>query len=195
MLGAQAPLSTFARTDPAATGYGLGLDAGAVSIIIGAYVLSLAVGALTLPLLSRLTSPRMALVIASGFVAVGYLMFLPWHDTLTQTLINMVVAGLGSGVLVAALPAAAAAAAPEDRTGMATGLTNSIKTVGGSIASAIFGIALFSGVTQAAVAAGETAAPLTGYMTVWSACGITALVCCALLAVFVPADAFKASTG
>lgn len=191
VLGAQAPLSTFARTDPATTGYGLGLGAGAVSIIIGAYVLSLAVGALTLPLLSRLTTPRFALVIGSGFVAAGYLMFLPWHEDLTQTLTNMVIAGLGSGVLVAALPAAAAAAAPESRTGMATGLTNSIKTVGGSIASAVFGIALFTGVTQAAVAAGETAAPLFGYMTVWAVCGVTALVCCLLLAVFVPADAFQ----
>ena len=66
VLGAQVPLSTFARTDPSAVGYGLGLTAGTVSYIIGAYVLSLAVGALLLPVASRVLSPRGALVAASG---------------------------------------------------------------------------------------------------------------------------------
>ncbi len=49
VLGAQIPMSTFARTDPAVNGYGLGMGASGVSIIIGAYVLSLLVGALLFP--------------------------------------------------------------------------------------------------------------------------------------------------
>lgn len=190
VLGAQVPLSTFARTDPSAVGYGLGLTAGTVSYIIGAYVLSLAIGALLLPVVSRLLSPRLALVVAAAFVAVGYLLFLPFHDTLVQTLTNMVVAGLGSGLLVAALPSAAAAAAPEARSGMATGLTNATKTVGGSIASAVFGVALFQGVSAAAVEAGQTAAPLSGYLVVWTLCGVTAAICALVLLVGVPKDAF-----
>ena len=190
VLGAQVPLSTFARTDPAVVGHGLGLSAGTVSYIIGAYVLSLAVGALLLPLASRLLTPRLALVVAAGLVAAGYLLFLPFHDTLVQTLTNMVVAGLGSGLLVAALPSAAAAAAPEARSGMATGLTNATKTVGGSIASAVFGVALFQGVSAATVEAGETAAPLSGYLVVWTLCGVTAAVCALVLLVGVPKDAF-----
>ena len=191
VLGAQVPLSTFARTDPDAVGYGLGLTAGTVSYIIGAYVLSLAVGALLLPVASRVLTPRGALVAASVLGGVGYLLFLPFHDTLAQTLTNMVVAGLGSGLLVAALPAAAAAAAPEARSGMATGLTNATKTVGGSIASAVFGVALFQGVSSAAVEAGVTAAPLSGYLIVWALCGLTGLVCAAVLLVGVPKDAFS----
>ena len=74
--------------------------------------------------------------------ALGYLLWLPFHDETWQALINMGIAGLGSGALVAALPAAAAAAAPPERTGIATGMTNGTKTVGGAIASAIFAIAL-----------------------------------------------------
>ena len=62
----------------------------------------------------------------------------------------MVIVGLGSGALVAALPAAAASAAPATQTGVATGLTNSVKTVGGAIASCVFGIALLQGATGAA---------------------------------------------
>ena len=53
VLGAQIPLSTFARTDPEVAGYGLGADASFVSTLIGVYVVFLAIGAFTLPLTSR----------------------------------------------------------------------------------------------------------------------------------------------
>lgn len=192
VLGAQAPLSTFARTNPEEVGYGLGLTAGQASYIIGLYVATMAIGALLYVPVSRKFTPRIALFGASILVGVGYLMFLPFHGTLLNAMINMAIAGLGSGALVAALPSAAAAAAPVNRTGMATGLTNTTKTIGGSIASAVFGVALFAGVSETALAAGETAAPLSGYLTVWGLCGVTALIC-ALLLTRVPKDAFMAS--
>ena len=77
-------------------------------------------------------------------VALGYALWLPFHDSTGQALVNMAIAGVGSGALVAALPATAAAAAPPDRTGFATGMTNATKTVGGAIASSIFAICLAS---------------------------------------------------
>ena len=85
----------------------------------------------------------------------------------------MAVAGLGSGALVAALPAAAAAAAPPDRTGFATGMTNATKTVGGAIASSVFAIALASTGSLEGPDAGQ--APLSGYLTVWAVCAVAAL--------------------
>ncbi|WP_237687361.1 MFS transporter [Arthrobacter jiangjiafuii] len=192
VLGAQAPMSTFARTDRAVHGYGLGLDAGSVSIIIGSYVLSVLIGALLFPVVSRYVTPRLTLCGAAALVGVGYLLFLPFHDTLAQTLANMVVAGLGSGALVAALPSAAAAAAPLNRTGMATGLTNTTKTIGGSFASAVFGIALMSAATDALADGAQgagTAAPLTGYLTVWTVCSVTGFIAAGLL-LLVPRLAF-----
>ncbi|MDN3904137.1 MFS transporter [Arthrobacter sp. YD2] len=190
VLGAQAPMSTFARTDPAQHGYGLGLEASQVSIIIGSYVLALLVGALLFPVAARRTTPRNTLVGAALLVGVGYAMFLPFHDTLPQALANMVVAGLGSGALVAALPSAAAAAAPMNRTGMATGLTNTTKTIGGSFASAVFGIALASTAANAlSGGTAVTAAPLEGYLTVWTVCSVTAFVAAAVL-LLVPRLAF-----
>lgn len=187
VLGAQAPLSTFARTDPTIYGYGLGVSSGQTSILIGVYVLSLVVGALALPLVTKFVTPRWALVGASAMVAIGYLLFLPLHDTYVQTLTNMVIAGLGSGALVAALPAAAAAAAPLGQTGVATGLTNSVKTVGGAVASAVFGIAL---ATHADGSAAQTAGSFSGYVTVWTVCGLTALAAAVAL-LFVPKTAFS----
>ncbi len=191
--GAQAPLSTFARTDPALHGYGLGLRAGQVSIIIGVYVLALLVGALLYPVVTRRLTPRWTLVGAASLVGLGYLLFLPFHGSLAETLANMAIAGVGSGALVAALPSAAAAAAPLNRTAMATGLTNTTKTIGGAFASAVFGIALLShAVAEAGTVPGDgqTAAPLAGYLTVWTICGVTGLAAAAAL-VLVPRLAFS----
>lgn len=187
VLGAQAPLSTFARTDPDVYGYGLGTTGFATSLIIGIYLIAMITGALLFPVIARLTAPRLTLMGASVLVGIGFLLFLPFHQTYLQLITNMIVVGLGSGALVAALPAAAASAAPATQTGVATGLTNSVKTVGGAIASCVFGIALLQGV-GGAVAEG-TAGSLSGYFTVWIVCGVTALAAAALL-VFVPKTAF-----
>jgi MFS family permease len=180
VLGAQIPMSTFARTDPDVAGYGLGVSASFVSTLIGVYVIFLAIGAFTLPLTARLLGPRGALVMSSVLVAIGYGLWLPFHHETWQALVNMAVVGLGSGALVAALPATAAAAAPPERTGFATGMTNATKTIGGAIASAVFAIALSS--TGSIDDPTEGHAPLSGYLTVWSICAVAALLAaCALL--------------
>jgi MFS family permease len=177
VLGAQIPLSTFARTDPAEAGFGLGADASFVSLLIALYVVTMAVSAFTLPLWARLLGPTRAQALACFLVAAGYLLWLPFHGSTGQALVNMAVVGLGSGALVASLPAAAAAAAPASRTAFATGMTNATKTVGGAIASAVFAIALAADGSIS----GEAHAPLSGYLTVWAVCGITALVAGLLL--------------
>jgi MFS family permease len=180
VLGAQIPLSTFARTDPDVVGYGLGADASFVSTLIGVYVVFLAVGAFTLPLTTRLLGARGALVSAALLVSVGYALWLPFHDSTGQALLNMAVAGVGSGALVAALPAAAAAAAPPHRTGFATGMTNATKTIGGAIASSVFAIALASAGSIDDPVEGQ--APLSGYLTVWAVCAVAALAAAVVLA-------------
>ena len=188
VLGAQIPLSTFARTDPEVAGYGLGASAGFVTVLIVVYVLALVVGALLLPVVGRAIGTRSAMLVASLLVALGYGLFIPLHSSTIQALINMGIAGIGSGVLVAALPAAAAAAAPADRTGFVTGMTNTTKTIGGAIASCIFAIALSSAGSIADTEAGQ--APLSGYLAVWAVCALTALVAAASL-YLVPKEAFS----
>ncbi|KHK97405.1 transporter [Microbacterium mangrovi] len=187
VLGAQAPLSTFARTDPAVYGYGLGTSGFQTSLIIGIYLIAMIAGAVTYPTVARLLTPRVALIVAAVLVGIGFLLFLPFHAAYGQLITNMVIVGIGSGALVAALPAAAASAAPPTQTGVATGLTNSVKTVGGAIASCVFGIALLHGATGGTQ---STAGSFTGYVTVWVVCGVTALIAAGLL-VFVPKDAFR----
>ncbi|GAA3454690.1 MFS transporter [Dactylosporangium matsuzakiense] len=180
VLGAQIPLSTFARTDPAVAGYGLGAGASFVSTLIGVYVISLAAGAFTFPVVARVLGTRRAHVLYCLLVAAGYALWLPFHATTQQALTNMVIAGLGSGALVAALPVAAAAGAPPAATGLATGMTNATKTVGGAIASSIFAIALSATGSIDDPAAGH--ASLSGYLTVWSVCAVAALLAALALA-------------
>ncbi|WP_205881444.1 MFS transporter [Leucobacter coleopterorum] len=189
VLGAQAPLSTFLRTDPEVYGYGIGTTGFVTSLAIGFYLISMVIGALLYPRVARLLTPRLALVIAASMVGVGYLMFVPFHATYLQMVINIMIAGLGSGALVAALPAAAASAAPATQTGVATGLTNSTKTIGGAVASAIFGFALMHGVSGGAE--GGTAGSFSGYLTVWLVCSISAFVAAAALLFIVPKNAFQ----
>ncbi|GAB3578753.1 MFS transporter [Calidifontibacter terrae] len=180
VLGAQIPLSTFARTDPAVTGYGLGVSAERVSLIVGLYVITLALGAGLLAPISRLVAQQVALAGGACLVGLGYLLFLPLHGSLANAMVNMGIAGVGSGLLVAALPAAAAQQAPASHTGFVTGMTNMTKTVGGAIASSVFAIALSAGGSIDTEAAAKHAT-LTGYLVVWAICGISALLAAALL--------------
>lgn len=181
VLGAQIPMSTFARTDPEVAGYGLGADATFVSALIAIYVIFMAVGAFTLPFWARTFGPRVSLAVAAFLVAFGYALWIPLHNELWQAMLNMALIGLGSGALVAALPAAAAGAAPPERTSFATGMTNGTKTVGGAIASAVFAIALASAGSIADPTEGH--APLSGYIVVWSVCAVAALIAGVILTV------------
>jgi MFS family permease len=189
LLGAQAPLSTYAATDPGEVvdgeplGYGLGLED--TSLIIGGYLVSLIIGAMLFAILSKRVAPRIVLIAATFLVAGGYFALIPLHGSLGVFLPCLIVAGLGCGALVAALPATAAAAAPIGQTGVASALTNTTKTLGGSFASTVFGIVLATGIASAAT----TAASLSGYLTVWAICGAGALVA-AILLFLVPRDAF-----
>lgn len=186
LLGAQGPLSTYAGTDPS-LGYGLGLDATERSNVIGVYLVSLIVGAVVFAVTSRRASPRIVLIAAALLVGVGYALFLPFHLELWQVLLNLSIAGLGCGALVGAMPAAAAAAAPLGQTGVASALTNTTKTIGGTFSSAVFGVVLAAG---AGTVASQTAASLGGYLTVWAICAAGGFLAAVLL-VFVPKVAFS----
>lgn len=177
LLGAQVPLATYFRSDPAVNGYGFGISAAEGSLRLTVYVTCLAIGALTLPLLARLFGPRGAMVAGCVVYAAGYAGWLPLHGSEGATWLLMAVIGLGTGGLVAAIPAAAAAAAPPGRVGSATGLTNATKTVGGGIASAVFAICLTSSGTLR-VDGGS----IGGYYAVWAICSASGLVAAAVLA-------------
>lgn len=188
LLGAQVPLSTYFRSDPDVHGYGFGLTAAEGSARVALYVACLAVGALGLGVLSRLLGARGAMVVGCFVYAVGYAAWLPLHASPAAAWGVMAVIGLGTGVLVAAIPAAAAAAAPPGRVGSATGLTNAAKTIGGGLAASVFAICLAS---TGSLRVGE--ASLGGYYAVWSICAVSGLLAAAVLALTARAAAAQVS--
>ena len=119
------------------------------SLLVGAYVLSLVVGAMLFPLRTRWLHRASPSSVRARSSRSAICCSSPSTTDTAQVLANMIIAGIGSGALVAALPAAAAAAAPAHQTGVATGLTNSMKTLGGAIASCVFGIALLGATSPA----------------------------------------------
>jgi len=173
LLGAEIPIITYARTDPDAVGYGLGTGAGFVSLGSATQVIFIAIGALTSPVIARLIGARRAVVLAAFVGAVGIGLWVPFHSSTAQALVNLALTGLGAGAVMAALPVLAASAAPPERTGFATGMTNAGKTIGGSIATAVFAVVLSASGSLDEVTEGY--APLSGYLTVWSTCGAAAL--------------------
>ncbi|MDQ1660762.1 MAG: hypothetical protein QOJ68_742, partial [Blastococcus sp.] len=86
VLGAQGPLSTFARTDPVVYGYGLGLSTSLVSIVIGGYVVSMLIGASAFSRVSAATTPRTTLIGAATLTGIGYLLLVPFHGSLAEVL-------------------------------------------------------------------------------------------------------------
>ena len=150
-------------------GYGLGADSAFISTLIGLYVVTLAIGAFTLPLTSRLLGVRRALVVACALVGLGYLLWLPFHDETWQALVNMGIAGLGSGALVAALPAAAAAAAP--RRPHQHRHRHDERHQDRRRRDRLRRLRHRAGRHRLARAAGRRSqAPLSGYLTVWAVC-------------------------
>ena len=178
LLGTQVPLSAYFRSDPAITGYGFDLTAAQTSQRLALFVLCLALGALALPVASRVVGSRGAMIAGCLLNAAGYLGWLPLHDSIGAVWLLLAVCGLGSGVLVAAIPAAAAAAAPLERVGSATGLSNAAKAIGGAVASSVFAICLSS---SGAVEVDRGS--IDGYLAVWSICAGSALVAALVLAV------------
>lgn len=178
ILGAQVPQSTFARTDPTVAGYGLGLDAGATAARIALYVLCLAIGALLMPVTVKMLGRRLAPIACCLVQATGYALWFVDHDDPQLTLLWLVLTGLGAGGLVPWIPASAAAAAPPDRVGIATGLTNASKTMGGGLAAALFAICL---ATTGSLEGAGSAAALSGYYAVWGICAASGVLAALVL--------------
>lgn len=183
LVSAAIPLSTYAQTDPHEYGFGLGLEPAYVGPILLGYAFAMLIGATIFGEISSVVGPRNCLIGAMLLVAGGYGAMTFYHDSFLSVAFSMTPVGFGSGAMLAAIPAAAAAAAPAGGTGIATGLTGMTRTIGGSIASCVFGVALAAG------AGTGTAASLSGYYTVWIVSSVAAVVA-AITLFFVPATAF-----
>lgn len=122
---------------PEATGYGFG-----ASVTVSGYLmLPTAVASFLCGLVSarlaELVGMRRILVIGGGITAISLAMIAFVHAEPWQMCLASALSGLGTGLVFANLANAVVAAVPPEHTGVATGMNANIRTVGGTIGSAV----------------------------------------------------------
>lgn len=177
IFGSQTVLTTFLAADPAVHGYGFKMSPGLIGLFIAASAAASVVGAAVFPAIARRVGMRGVLVAGTAAGAVGSLILALLHTELWQIAIGIALSGFAVGALTGALPALVAETAPSNQTGIATGIYNSLKTLGGAAAGAIFGVVL-----SAFIADGSATATEPGYVTVWLLCATAYALCPPLLA-------------
>ena len=129
-------LTTQVLQLPVSSGAGLGLDAGRAGLAMIPMGL---VMALMAPLTGRLLDSiggRMALIIGTAVMAVGYAARVPFSESVFQVIIGSTIVGAGTAIAFAALPTLIMSAVPITETASANGLNTLVRTLGSSIASA-----------------------------------------------------------
>jgi MFS family permease len=136
-----AAVGQLAQT-PHSTGYGLGLSvflAGCVitPLSIGSQLASRVAGAL-----SGRVAPRTLLLLGAVFVIAAGVELALRHRSLPELLVAMSLFGFGIGSTFAAMPGMIIGAVPTAEVGSATSFNQVLRTIGGSIGSAITGAVL-----------------------------------------------------
>ena len=136
MYASFAFLSQFLQT-PTSAGYGLGASITESGLILlpqtaAAFVVGLFAGRLG----ERFGSKRVLLV-GICITVVGYLLFSLAHDDRAQIYAILMLMGIGFGGVFATMSNLIVAAVPQEQTGVASGMNANIRTIGGSIGSAV----------------------------------------------------------
>lgn len=178
MFGGQSPMTTFLTADPAQTGYGFAASASTASAVTAVVTVLATVGAATFAPIARRVGIRAVLIAGALAAASGSLIQIAFHDHLWQIFLVSAVNGIGMGLLLGALPALVAEIAPSHSTGIAAGVYNSLRTLGGSAAGAVFAVVLAGFTTT-----GALHSSIQGYITIWAVCAAAFLVAAVALAV------------
>lgn len=173
-FAAQAPDTTFLAADPATAGYGFGLSSARISLLLlPSIVAAVAGSALAVPLARRI-GYRRALAWAFGCVAVSFAVIAVRHVSLVEITATKILAGLGLGIALSAMPTVLVEAAEPSRSGVAAAVYNNVKSFGGSVAGGVMA-ALMAGLPHVRGASPDT--PGEGsYVLVWLLCAACAAV-------------------
>ncbi|MET9063248.1 MFS transporter [Streptomyces antibioticus] len=173
-FGSLAPDATFLAADPERTGYGFELSALSISLVaLPAGVVAVLGSTLTARIAGRL-GYRPTLVASFALIGTSFLTTAAFHAEIWQLVAAKVLAGLGMGVALGAMPTVIAEASAPSRTGVTTALYNNVKTLGGAIAGAAIAVILATPASEGvSSSSGDHGAPSeAGYVVVWVMCGL-----------------------
>jgi predicted MFS family arabinose efflux permease len=127
---------------PTSTGYGIGLPL----FWAGFIMVPLSIGSQLSSRLARLFTERLStqalLVIGAGIVTTSTVFMFVLHTSLWQVGVGMLLFGLGIGLTFAAMPGLISRTVAEQELGSAVSFNQVLRTIGGSVGSAIAGAIL-----------------------------------------------------
>ncbi|MEU7811384.1 MFS transporter [Pseudonocardia sp. NPDC049154] len=178
LFGSSAPTAVFLGTDPAATGFGLGLTGAALGgalLVLGASMF------LATTIAARLTQrvgETAVLVTGTLISAASYLLTALLHFDVALVLLWQAGLGFGGGLVAATLPTIVVERAPRDSVGILSGLYNTARTAAGAVAGAVFAAVMSALVMTGSN--GKVVAAESAYVAVWCICAGLAIVVAAL---------------
>jgi MFS family permease len=175
LFGSQTAASLFLSAPKDKVGYGFGyetLDIGWMLLPSGVFAF---IAATVVARLSKAIGGRAVLGLGGAAMTLGYVCLTFAHGEPWQFLLANSIIGFGTGLGLGALPGLVLDASPADRTGIATGVYNTTKTLGGSVSGAVFAALLTSITIGASKVPSEHA-----YVVVWWCCAAVSV----LIAVF-----------
>lgn len=132
-FGAQTAAAVFIASPPSQLGYGFGYDTLGIAWLLLPNGLMAFAAATVAGRLTRLAGSRAVLATGGGLMTAGYAVLVLAHGEPWQFVVANGMIGFATGLSISAMPALIMDASPADRTGIATGLHNTAKTLGGSV--------------------------------------------------------------
>lgn len=162
---------------PATTGYGFGKSVSEAGLFLVPTTLMMLVFGPISGLLERRFGPKLPLTLGAALVALGFALPAVAHSQAWELLASGVLIGAGVGLAFAAMANAIIESVPATHTGEATSVNSIVRTIGGSIGSALVAAVFASDATPQGL-------PMNGAFTLgyWMCAGIGLLAVAAALA-------------
>jgi MFS family permease len=156
--------------EPTSTGYGFGADViGGALYVLPMAVTMLIAGQVVGPVEARVGS-RPALLFGCFITAVSFLMLVPFHTAAIDIYVSSALMGFGIGLAYATLATLVVENADPSQTGVASGMNNVLRTVGGAFGGQIAATLLASDVLASGRPTEEA------FIRAFALCGITTLI-------------------
>jgi EmrB/QacA subfamily drug resistance transporter len=122
---------------PSASGYGFGSSVTESGMLMLPSAVATFLTGLVAASIARRIGPKTVVVVGSAIGAGGMFMLAFDHDTKAQIAIANGITGIGIGLAFACLAGLIVGAVPPEQTGVASGMNANIRTIGGSVGTAV----------------------------------------------------------
>jgi len=122
---------------PSASGYGFGSSVTESGLLMLPSAVATFLTGLVAASIARRIGPKAVVVFGSALAAGGMFMVAFFHDTKTEIAVSNGITGLGIGLAFACLAGLIVGAVPPEQTGVASGMNANIRTIGGSVGTAV----------------------------------------------------------